>query len=101
MTRLTVRRLSGKLLTIKRQLLRRNERRPQKQHFRSFTLFFLQLGKFDGYTDRQKTVGQVASVINVSVHLDEALHGGFVLDTGVVQAGVQHDDCKRQHVARV
>ena len=95
MTILTVRRLSGKLLTVKRQLLRRTERKPQKQHFRSLTLFFFfQLGKSDGCTDRQKTVGQVASVINVSVHLDEALHGGFVLDTGVMQAGVQHDDCK-------
>ena len=35
-------------------------------------------------TDRQKAVRQVASVVDVSVHLNEAFHRGFVLDTGVV-----------------
>lgn len=35
-------------------------------------------------TDRQQAVRQVAPVIDISIHLNEALHSGFVLDTGVV-----------------
>ena len=49
----------------------------------------------------QQIFGQVAAIVDSFVHGDEALHGGFVLDTRVVQTGVQHDDGKRQHIAGV
>lgn len=41
---------------------------------------------------REKVTGKISSVVNASVHADEALQRGFLLHVGVVQAGVQHDD---------
>lgn len=49
----------------------------------------------------EKVIGQILAVVDPSVHWDESLQGGFVLHVGVVEARVQHDDGKRQDVARV
>lgn len=51
--------------------------------------------------DRQQVGGQVLAVVDASVHGDEPLQAGLVFHVGVVQAGVQHDDGKRQDVAGV
>ena len=45
--------------------------------------------------------GQVLAVVDAPVHGDELLHRRLVLHTGVVQAGVEHDDGEAEHVARV
>ena len=50
---------------------------------------------------REELTGHVEPVVDASVHADEALQVGLVLHVGVVQAGVQHDDGKRQDVAGV
>ena len=44
---------------------------------------------------------QVLSVVDASVHGDELLHAGLLLDAGVVEAGVEHDDGEAEHVAGV
>lgn len=41
---------------------------------------------------RQKVVLQIPPVVDASVHGDEAVQRGLVLHTGVVEAGVEHDD---------
>ena len=50
---------------------------------------------------REQGDRQVSSVVDASVHGDEALQRGLVLHVGVVEAGVQHDDGEGQDVARV
>ena len=50
---------------------------------------------------RQHVNGEVAPVVDASVHGDETVQGGLVLHVGIMEAGVQHDDGKRQDVARV
>lgn len=54
-----------------------------------------------GCPHRQKLSGQIPSVVDASVHGDEALQRGLVLHAGVVEAGVEHDDGERQDVACV
>ena len=49
----------------------------------------------------QQLPRQILSIVDPPVHGDELLDTGLVLDTRVVQAGVEHDDCKAQHVASV
>lgn len=49
----------------------------------------------------EQLLWQVSSFVDASVHGDESFHRRFVSDVGVVQAGVQHDDGERQHVAGV
>ena len=42
------------------------------------------------------------SDVNISpIHCDELLYAWLVLDTWIVQAGVEHDDGKAEHVAGV
>ena len=43
-------------------------------------------------TDREEVWREVSSVVDASVHGDEPLDRGLVLDTGVVETSVQHDD---------
>lgn len=43
---------------------------------------------------RQEVIREVPPVVDASVHGDEAVQRGLVLHTGVVEAGVQHDDGK-------
>ena len=50
---------------------------------------------------REQWDRQVPSVVDPPVHGDEALQRGLVLDVGIVEAGVQHDDGEGQDVARV
>lgn len=49
----------------------------------------------------EKLLRQISALIDASVHGDKSLHGGLVPDVGVVQAGIQHDDSKGQHVAGI
>lgn len=49
----------------------------------------------------EKLLRQISSLIDASVHGDKSLHGGLVPDVGVVQAGIEHDDRERQHVAGI
>lgn len=54
-----------------------------------------------GGSHREQVSRQILSVVDASVHGDEALHRSLVLHVGVVEAGVQHDDGEGQDVARV
>eukprot|EP00053_Salpingoeca_punica_P008628 m.77201 g.77201 ORF g.77201 m.77201 type:complete len:427 (+) comp14684_c0_seq1:65-1345(+) len=49
----------------------------------------------------EEIVGQVLAVVDASVHADEGLQRRLQLDARVVQACVEHDGGKGQHVARV
>lgn len=49
----------------------------------------------------QLLLGQVAAVIDATVHGHKALEGRPVPDVGVVEAGVEHDDGEGQDVAGV
>lgn len=49
----------------------------------------------------EKLLWQISPFIDPPVHGDKALHGGLVSDVRVMQAGVQHDDGERQHIAGV
>lgn len=51
--------------------------------------------------DRQQLRGEVFSAVDAPVHGDEALQVGLVLDVGVVEGGVEHDDGEGQDVAGV
>lgn len=51
--------------------------------------------------DREQLGGQVRAVVDSSVHGNKSLQAGFVLHVGVVETRVEHDDGKRQDVARV
>lgn len=53
------------------------------------------------FTHPEQVLWKVSSIVDSSVHRDEALHRWLVLHVGVVEAGVQHDDSKRQHIARI
>lgn len=52
-------------------------------------------------THPQQLLRKVPTLIDASVHGDEALRSGLVSHIVVVQAGVEHDDGKGEHVARV
>ena len=52
-------------------------------------------------TYSQHVLRQVPTIVDPPVHADEPLHGRLVLHVRVVQAGVQHDDSKRQYVTGV
>jgi len=52
-------------------------------------------------TYSEQILRQVSSLVDAAVHGDEAVHPRLVPHVGVVEAGVQHDDRKGQHVARV
>ena len=52
-------------------------------------------------TYNKQIIWQIFAVVDAAVHADESLHAGLVLYTGVVQAGVEHNDGKRQHVTGV
>lgn len=54
-----------------------------------------------GVPHRQKVTGKISSMVNASVHADEALQRGLLLHIGVMQAGVQHDDGEGQNITRV
>lgn len=49
----------------------------------------------------EELLRQISALIDASVHGDKSLHGGLVPDVGVVQAGIQHDDSKGQHIAGI
>lgn len=49
----------------------------------------------------EQLLWQVPPIVDATVHGNEALGCGFVLDVGVVQAGVQHDDSEGEHVAGI
>ena len=49
----------------------------------------------------QQLPRQILSIVDPPVHGDELLDAGLVLNARVVQAGVEHDDRKAQHVAGV
>lgn len=49
----------------------------------------------------EQLLGQVSPIVDAAIHGDEPLHGGLIFDVGVVQAGVQHDDGKREHVTSI
>lgn len=53
------------------------------------------------FTHPEQVLWKVSSIVDSSVHRDEAFHRWLVLHVGVVEAGVQHDDSKRQHIARI
>ena len=52
-------------------------------------------------THPEQVLWEVSSIVDSSVHGDETLHGRLVLHVGVVEAGVEHDDGKRQDVTGV
>lgn len=54
-----------------------------------------------GRTHSEQLLRQVSSLVDAPVHGDKTVYARFVPDVGVVKARVQHDDGKRQHVARV
>lgn len=49
----------------------------------------------------QEVTGKISSLVDASVHADEALQSGLLFHVGVVQAGVQHDDGEGQNITRV
>lgn len=49
----------------------------------------------------QQVIGEIFSIVDSSVHADETLYCGLVFYVGVVQACVEHDDCKRKDVTGV
>lgn len=49
----------------------------------------------------QQLLGEVASLINATIHGDKALGRGLVTHIVVVQARVEHDDGEREHVTGV
>lgn len=50
---------------------------------------------------QQEFLRQVATVVDTAIHVDELLGGGLILDTGIMQGRVEHDDGERQHVASI
>lgn len=57
--------------------------------------------KEGGWSDSEQLLGQVASLVDASVHGDEAVNSGFVSHVGIMETGVQHNDGKGQHITRV
>lgn len=49
----------------------------------------------------QQVIGEIFSIVYSPVHADETLYCGLVFYIGVVQACVEHDDCKRKDVTGV
>lgn len=43
----------------------------------------------------------IFSVVDATIHGDEFIQGGFLFDTGIVQARIENDDGKRQDVAGI
>lgn len=52
-------------------------------------------------THPQQLLREVPTLVDASVHGDEALGRGLVTHIVVVQAGVEHDDGKGEYVARI
>lgn len=44
---------------------------------------------------------QVPTIIDATIHGDEALHRWLVFDIGVVQTGIEHDDGKGEHITGI
>lgn len=49
----------------------------------------------------EQLLGQVSPFVDASVHRDKAVHSRFVPHVWIVEACVQHNDGKRQHITRV
>ncbi len=43
----------------------------------------------------------IFAVVDATIHGDEFIQGGFLLDAGIVQARVENDDGERQDVAGI
>ena len=43
----------------------------------------------------------IFAVVDATIHGDEFIQGGFLLDAGIVQARIENDDGKRQDVAGI
>lgn len=52
-------------------------------------------------THSEQLLGQVPPLVDAPIHGDETVHPRFVSHVGIVEARVQHDDGKGQHVTRV
>lgn len=49
----------------------------------------------------EQLLGQVPPLVDAAVHGDEAVHSRFVPHVWIMETRVQHNNGKRQHVARV
>jgi hypothetical protein len=52
-------------------------------------------------THHEQVLRKVAAIVDSSVHGDEPINGHLVLDIWIVQIGIEHDDGKGEHKARV
>jgi len=51
--------------------------------------------------DLEQLTRKVAAFINATIHRNEPIDCRFVFDRWIVQARVEHDDGKRQHITRI